>query len=198
VVERLVQIVAIVCVIAAFISLLKVYRSSACMLLPQDFNQTFFREDFESTPSRTETTWPEKSAKEENRGKARDQNMSAVVVSPCPAWEYEGQDIVLSFWSAWSILRVTVERLPPYCGALCKVRVRKEQDRHAPCTCSVSATPTAAPAVVQPTAFSVPLALSSLALPAPHPLAHTSDTTSKIPPESALDEHASIKKRHIS
>jgi hypothetical protein len=56
-----------------------------------------------------------------------------------------------------------------------------------PFTCSVSATPTAAPAVNPPTTLSVPLALSSLALPAPHPLAHTSDTTSKIPPELALD-----------
>jgi hypothetical protein len=92
VVERLVQIVAIVCVIAAFISLLKVYRKFCVhAFAPGVSTRPFFREDFESTPSRTETTWPEKSAKEENRGKARDQNMSAVVVSPCPAWEYEGQ-----------------------------------------------------------------------------------------------------------
>jgi hypothetical protein len=41
-----------------------------------------------------------------------------------------------------------------------------------------SATPTAAPAADQPISLSSPLALWFLALPAPHPPAHTSDTTS--------------------
>ena len=43
--------------------------------------------------------------------------------------------------------------------------------------CAV-ATPTAAPAADQPTSLSAPLVLPSVALPAPYPLAHTSDTTS--------------------
>jgi len=91
VVERLVQIVAIVCVIAAFISLLKVYVSSACMLLPQEFQPDLSSRGLREYAVEDGNDLAEKSAKEENRGKARDQNMSAVVVSPCPAWEYEGQ-----------------------------------------------------------------------------------------------------------
>jgi len=83
-------------------------------------------------------------------------------------------------------------------GALCEGRVRKEQSRHAPFTCPVSAIPTAAPAVDQPTAFFVPLTLPSLALPAPYPLAHTSDTPAKSLPNQLSIEHAPIKKRHIS
>ena len=44
-----------------------------------------------------------------------------------------------------------------------------------------SSTPTAAPAADQPISLSAPLVLQSLALPAPYPPAHTSDTTSTSP-----------------
>ena len=48
-------------------------------------------------------------------------------------------------------------------------------------------TPTAAPAADQPTSLSAPLGLPSLALPAPYPPVHTSDTTNTNPASRVPD-----------
>jgi hypothetical protein len=51
--------------------------------------------------------------------KQEEKNMSAEVVSPCPAWEYEETGTLYGFLGRPGLfLRVTVERLPPYCGGL--------------------------------------------------------------------------------